>query len=141
VLRVLCLITVFLGASRSVPAQKWTASYAEGKCFKIDIRDKELLKSPAWEPDSPNPPLAARKAIEVATEQQRKLVKDSKDHKWEFVAADLTPDPKVDRWYWTVIFQAFAKAGQRTDDSDELRLIILMDGRVLKPNVRAYRRR
>ena len=92
----------------------------------------------SWKSDAPNPPLSARKAIDLATEQQKTLVKDSKGHKWEFVTADLTPDTAVDRWYWEVTFMAYVKPGKPTLREENLIVIVLMDGRVLKPAVRPF---
>ena len=130
------VITVLVGLPAPLSAGMALASYAEGKSFYVEIHDEDLLKSPAWKADTKDPPISARKAIALAMEQQKKLVKNSKDHKWELQTANLTPDTSVDRWYWEVRFTAYVQPGKPT--AEFLRVIILMDGRVLKPVVRPY---
>jgi hypothetical protein len=137
-LRYFTFVIVLVSLPTPLSASKGLASYAEGKSFVVGIEDEDLLKSPAWKSDAQNPPLSARKAIELATEQQKALVKDSKGHKWEFVTADLTPDTSVDRWYWEVTFTAHVRPGGTPPGFESLRVIVLMDGRVLKPVIKPY---
>jgi hypothetical protein len=125
---------------RAVPllAGKGLASYAEGKQFFTAVKDEDLQATPKWEATDDNPPLSAHRAINLATAMKNLLVKDSENHKWEFEAADLHFDKYVDRWYWEVTFWALSKRGQLPQHWAELQLVVLMDGKVIRPDVKPY---
>jgi len=139
-LRFVLIIVALLGLPAPLVASKGLCSYAEGKQFYVGISNEDLLKTPAWKDHEENPPLSARKAINLATELQKTFVKDSKGHKWEFVTADLYPDSNVDRWYWEVTFMAYVRPREPTLRKENLIVIVLMDVKVLKPEVRPYPR-
>jgi len=137
-LRFVVAAIAVVGLPAPLAASKGLASYAEGKSFYVEISDEDLLKSPPWKSDAENPPISARRAIDLATQQQKMLVKDSKGRKWRFVTADLYPDSSVDRWYWEVTF-AIDTRPEDLSPQENLRVVVLMDGKVLKPVVRPYR--
>jgi hypothetical protein len=109
-------------------------SHAEGKFF-MSIPGEGLGTSPVWNPAAEDPPLSARRAINLATAMKNTLVKDSTDHKWEFVALDLVPNDSLGRWCWEATFWSYKRPDQRTDDWADLRLFVLMDGKVDRPAV------
>ncbi len=110
------------------------SSYAFSKRYDVTISGDALEKSPAWKDDAENPPLSARKAIKLANEMKDSLVKDSKDFKWTLQSASLEPAGDG-KWYWLVHYDAVFQ-GSSTGIPNRLRLVILMDGTVIKPVVR-----
>jgi hypothetical protein len=110
------------------------ASYAFSKQYIVTISDEALEKSPTWKDDADNPPVSARKAIELANETKDALVKDSKQFKWRLGSASLRPAGKG-KWYWLVYYEALFQ-GVSTGFPHHLRLVVLMDGKVIKPEVR-----
>ena len=101
--------------------------------YHVVIREADIKKTPGWKADAENPPVSARKSIALATRLRKSLLPDSKKYKWRLVSAELNPYWLPERWYWVVEFE-----GNRTDVSNEtglapqLRVVILMDGTVLK---------
>lgn len=109
-------------------------SYAFGKQYTFAVTKAQLLKSPAWK-DGNNPPLSARKAIELATKLREKLVKDDDQYQWSFKEAALHK-MAWDRWTWEVLFEARVKEGGSTGIPPYLNIMILMDGTVVEPTIK-----
>jgi hypothetical protein len=120
-----------LGFDRSV------GSYAFSKQYWVTIPREALDKSPSWNDDADNPPLSARKAIKLATQMKDSLVKDSKDFKWVLSTASLEPVGD-DKWFWLINFEAQFQGGLLDGHPHFLRLVVLMDGTVIKPQVKNY---
>ncbi len=114
------------------------ASYADSKQFKVKVTREALEKSPAWKDDAENPPLSARKAIKLANETKESLVKDSEQYVWKLRSVSLEPAGEG-RWYWLVNYEAHVRRGGSTGIPPNLRLVVLMDGKVIKPEVKDYR--
>jgi hypothetical protein len=108
-------------------------SHAEGKRFMSWPEEKELVATPEWKSDMQNPPLSARRAINLATAMKNTVVKDAKDHNWEFVALDLVPNTYANRWSWEATFWAYKRPGHRANDGADLRLFVFMNGKVDRP--------
>jgi hypothetical protein len=118
-----------------VRAELTICSYAFSKQYAVRVPDEALEKSPSWKDDAENPPLSAKKAIKLATEMKDSLVKDSKNYKWTLTSARLEP-AGGGKWYWLIYYEAQFPIG--TGIPDHLRLVVLMDGKVIKPEVRKY---
>jgi hypothetical protein len=113
-------------------------SYAFSKQYTVTITDEALKQAPSWKDDAENPPLSARKAIKLADDTKDSLVKDSKDYKWVLRSAslELVPD-SGGKWFWLVNYEAeFQRGGSGVPFG--LRLAVLMDGKVVKPEVKEY---
>jgi hypothetical protein len=123
---------VFLASAAHAEFIFW--SYAFAKQYKVTISEEALKKSPAWQSDAENPPLSARKAIKLANEMKDSLVQDSKGYKWELQSASLEPADD-DKWYWLINYEAH-KPGLSNRRPDNLRVAVLMDGTVVKPEVK-----
>jgi hypothetical protein len=121
-------------------AGKGMASYADGKCFYIGIRNEDLIKTPAWARDAGNPPVSAKKAIAIADATRRSLVNDGKGYKWEVVDARLYQDTVVERWYWQVEFKPDVNQVEPSGVDSNLVLVVLMDGTILKPAISKWKR-
>jgi hypothetical protein len=115
-----------------VHASPTFVSYAFGKQYAVTISREALENSPAWKDDVDNPPLSARKAIKLAEELKNALVKDSKEYKWKLVSAELHPG---DKWFWLINYEAKFQLGDSSGIPNNLRLVVLMDGTVIKPEV------
>lgn len=112
-------------------------SYAFSKQYSVSITREALEKSPTWKDDVENPPLSARKAIALANELKDSLVKDSDDFKWTLQSASLQPAGDG-KWYWLLHYDAIFR-GASTGIPNHLRLVVLMDGTVIKPGIRDHR--
>jgi hypothetical protein len=139
------VVMVFFVASVHAQTYYSYGSYGHtpAKQYVVTISVAALEKSPAWRDDAENPPLSARKAIKLANEMKDRVVKDSDDHKWTFKDAAL--HPAVDgKWYWLVYYefeQQQPSNGVIIGSSGHpafLRLVVLMDGTVIKPVVRDF---
>jgi hypothetical protein len=121
-----------VGALRADTTLIEHASYAFSKQYIVSITSETLEKSPTWKEDDENPPLPARKAIRLANKMKDSLVKDSKDYKWKLQSASLQPSD-AGKWYWLVHYDAEFQGAGSTGVPDHLRLVVLMDGTVVKP--------
>jgi len=108
-------------------------SYAFKKQYICKITGSHLAKSPKWSDDAENPPLAAKKAIDLATKMKDSLVKDGKQYKWELDSLELRQTP-FSRWLWVAKYQARFQ-GMSTGIPHELDIVVMMDGTVIKPEV------
>jgi hypothetical protein len=103
--------------------------------YQIYVNDEDLVKAPEWKADAANPPLSARKAIQLASQAKETLVKDSPTYKWEFAKAALRLDPKAPRWYWLIQFARRPRNGDADEDAPTRLIGVLMNGTVLKPTL------
>jgi hypothetical protein len=101
----------------------------------VRITSEALRKSPSWKLDTPNPPLSAKGAIDLANTLKSSLVSDTEDYKWELKSASLTLD-NSGKWYWLVYYEATRpEKGFIRGMSPHLMLVVLMDGTVIKPEI------
>lgn len=118
--------------------QKWDLS--------VDLGEDDLRESPAWPPETANPPCSARKAIATARaglplsnlpeEYQGEPIA------WKLASATLAfarlPNDEAEiRWYWIVEFER--KINGR--ETQTLPLVVLMDGKLITPTFSPYTER
>ena len=127
---------IFLLAPAYVCADISYSSYAFGKRYEVTFTFEALDKTPKWGEDDENPPLSARKALKAANKMKDSLVKDAKGFKWRLVSLDLTP-ADGERWYWIAHYKALTQKG--TGRPPSLKLVVLMDGRAVKPVISDHR--
>ena len=110
-------------------------SYAHGKQIVVTVPEDV---GPKWKANDYNPPLSARQAIELAISKRESIINERKNHRWEFQHAMLCPaDGKAGYWYWLVVFyEEFA--GASSGVPPDLRLVVLMDGTVVEPEINDY---
>jgi hypothetical protein len=109
----------------------FTVEYG-GKKYEFRISDEELEKTPAWATGEENPPLSARRAIEVGSRQIATLLPNGKD--WRFYAVILRPIEN--RWIYLVEFLEPLRgnaAGQQV--SAGFQVVVLMNGSAVVPQV------
>ncbi|MEN6452464.1 MAG: hypothetical protein ABFC96_18400 [Thermoguttaceae bacterium] len=124
-------------------AERYTYLGDKQAVLRLDLN---AIRRHQWSAELPNPPVAARKAIEKATaafkqmRQKDELLKDRGDGSWEIESVNLTPlDPGNDNrenkdcWYWLVRYELFGSIGGQPP---QLEIAILMDGTVVRPAVR-----
>jgi hypothetical protein len=114
------------------------ASGAFGKVYWVTVTRAALEKAPVWKDDADNPPLPARKAMQLADRLKGKLVKDDRQFTWKRESVALEEGAEG-RWYWLVTYRAQFN-GIQMGPAGNLRLAVLMDGTVIEPTVRNERR-
>ena len=109
----------------------YTVNYA-GKKYEFRITDEDLQKTPAWPPGQENPPLSARRAMEIAAKQMATLLPNGKD--WQLEAITLR---RVDnRWIYVVQFLEPPRAdGPDRQVSSGFQVVVLMNGVPVVPRV------
>jgi hypothetical protein len=133
------VMIVFLAQTARAGTEYW--SYAVNKIYVVTVTRGALKKSPTWTPDAENSPLSAGRAIKLANEMKDSLVKDSNGYKWKLRDVSLSPDDyEGGKWFWVISYEAsFHKEGFIVYSSGTqpfLRLVVLMDGTVIKPTRR-----
>jgi hypothetical protein len=134
------LIALSLFASAEVLAQEqpcgsqsmMTISKADGSKLGLFISPAQISNSPAWTPESGEPPLPLSKAVHLATEWAKREYKrfDGVQARAVNLGTYGCPTPK-DRWYYTIHFSPIM---------DTVSLLVpgyfvavLMDGTVIGP--------
>lgn len=109
-------------------------SHAFGKAYYSEISRDALNKSPAWNTEDENPPLSARKAINLSDARFKKLVKDTEDYKWRREeAAVVFLGSKF--CYWKITYEAWVTRGGSSGPPITIELFVLMDGTFIEPEV------
>jgi hypothetical protein len=109
----------------------FTVEYG-GKKYEFRISDEDLQKTPAWAPAAENPPLSARRAIDVARKQLATLIPNGKD--WRLYAVMMRPIE--DRWIYLVEFlEPLRGDGGGQQVSAGFQLVVLMNGVAVTPRV------
>lgn len=117
-------------------------SVADGKAFTTVVADQAVAKTPAWQPSEDNPPLSGREALKLATRMKDKLVRDEHGFRWELESLSIIAPPsskKVQgKFYWlTKYVNVPHEAGAALGGiQEEILIVVLMDGTVLRPDVR-----
>lgn len=121
-------------------------SYFFGKQGVLRLNDDVILQTPKWTWNTPNPPVSAKSAIEKGSVIKKELLKDNHDWFWGLASVALTPfnpenpgDEKTPScWYWLITYEAFPTGGM-TGPSSQFQVAVLMDGTVVRPDIRDYR--
>lgn len=99
------------------------------KKYELKVSEQAIAKS-KWDDDAENPPISAKKALQLAEKTKNLLAEDRAGFKWKL--GGLTLSPSDDTWYWTVVYRA------RRDDDEfsgfhSIMVVVLMDGTVIAP--------
>ncbi len=124
---VLLLITALFAVQAETT---FTVEYA-GKKYEFRISEADLQRTPAWAPGQENPPLSARRAIDVATKELATLLPNGND--WRLYAVTLRPIEN--RWIYLVEFLEPARPGAQQQVSSGFQVVVLMDGIAVMPRV------
>jgi hypothetical protein len=107
--------------------------YAFDKQYKLTVTPEILRKTPAWTRDTDNPPVNAKRALDLAGKSKARLVKDAEEYAWKMTSASLVP-ARGDRWYWLVEYTAVFK-GSFSGIRPYVLFVVLMDGTVVEPEL------
>jgi hypothetical protein len=103
---------------------------ALNKKYQLKVTSQEVENS-TWDHEAEeNPPLSAGKAIKLADEARKSVVKDRDDIKWKRGSLGLT-SAGDGKWVWLVGYQPYS--GKYPEGDSSIAIVILMDGTVLKP--------
>jgi hypothetical protein len=104
-------------------------------CLTGDVLRDTIRKSPAWDQETESPPVSPKKAIKLAEKMRKSVLKAPDD--WEWHTMDLHLFLLGDDCVWHVTFQAMPieREAGLISPHEEITLIVLMDGTVIKPVV------
>jgi hypothetical protein len=133
--RPLCAVGLLIGATRlSIAGQ--VDDRDSLKSYYSPVTDAALMKTPAWNAKvDENPPVSARRAIELAVAVKNRLVKDVGDWKWGYhrVRLEYKDIPSVGRrWYWRINFEAWFD-GMPPEVAPRVDVVVLMNGTTIEP--------
>src|SRR5262245_13285570 len=132
-LRYLSSLIVLSLIASNLPAQSYF-SYVPERRFEFEVSKDALKKSPPWDDHKENPPVSARRAIELAVKLKNSLVKDTEGFKWELKNASLVPVRDA-KWIWLVTFELLPVQANLEGQAFTLRVPVLMDGSAVTPKV------
>ena len=115
-------------------------TYHFGKRAALTLDHHKIRAAPKWDLQSANPPVSAKRAIELANSVKARLLKDDDDWFWQLESASLRPlDPanpdneqNNNCWYWLITYEAFPTGGS-TGPPPQLEVAVLMDGTLVSP--------
>ena len=118
--------------------QRMVASFSsydfrQGKRYKFDVYQKDLTLAPPWKTEEAFPPLSPRRAEMSARGQLKELV--TEPDRWSRGAIALHQLSGGDRWIYVVHFSGFQPPGVIDGAVPQMRIVVLMDGNVIKPTV------
>ena len=110
-------------------------SYHEGKQYESKVTIETLESSPVWADGQENPPLPARRAVELASAQLSKIVPDGS--KWGLQRILL--QPVGSKWVYVVEFLEPPPADNLSPDGrrDTFSVVVLMSGEAVEPTLMA----
>jgi hypothetical protein len=96
--------------------------------YTVTVTREALDASPSWWAEQDNPPLSARRALQLATEKATQVVGERPGRLWKLESVELIPAGNF-KWFW--LFRYVADTGCCTGIPCSLTLAVLMDGRVV----------
>ena len=123
------LLTALLAAPQLETA--FTVQYG-GKTYDFRVTDAELQKTPAWPPTQENPPLSARRAIDIASKQLAALLPNAKDWKLQEVRLQAIDN----RWVYLVGFVEPLRPNVPDQVTRGFQIVVLMNGVAVMPQVK-----
>ena len=106
---------------------------ANGRSYAFTASKSALAKTPVWDRQSEHPPLSPRRAEEIARRQLREFVPNGND--WLLQGVTLSPVGDDLHWVYTVTFMPPLPENVAQTGGDEMQLLVLLDGSVVKPEV------
>ena len=104
-----------------------------GKDYDFCAPVKAIDQTPSWSEDEDFPPLSPRGAIRSAKGELSELVTDAEN--WTLREIELRGDPTKDKWIYIVSFGGPGTPTGGGADGAEFRIMVLMDGKAVKPDV------
>jgi hypothetical protein len=107
--------------------------FRQGKRYDFDVYQNDLAQTPPWRAEDEYPPLSPRRAEMSARAQLKELV--TEPERWNRGAIALHQLSGGDRWIYVVHFSGFHPPGVHDGAVPQMRLVVLMNGHVIKPRV------
>jgi hypothetical protein len=125
-MRLFLLCWAVFGARTTVLCQVVAEFHTEhsGVHYTTRLTLDQLASGPEWRREDPNPPLAARRAMAVASIHLKQLFDNA--HEWKLTAVTL--EPVRDRWLYVVSFEAPPPAGCMDCLALPFTMVVTMDG-------------
>jgi hypothetical protein len=128
---VFCVFLSLVPLVRASEPASWTRNsfiYVRGKTLEFVVTSERVAKTPIWEPGADSPPLAARKADNLALAEFRKLNLEDKN----FVRDRITLEDTGDGLHWIYVV-GFKYMGITAGFRYPVEMFVLMDGTVVEP--------
>ena len=137
-MRFSALAILLCGASRMLGDEPYTTSLgftgaADGRSLSFQVTSEVASKTPAWPPESENPPLSPRRAQEIARKGMQELVADPKA--WRLDEIRLVDMGDHLHWIYVVHFMRVSGNDPARLSPDYLDTVVLMDGTFVKPTL------
>lgn len=110
--------------------------FSQGKRYDFEVYEDDLALTPSWRADEEFPPLSPRKAEASARGQLKKLIEQSE--RWTRGGIALEQMSGGDKWVYIVYFSGFHPPGVIDGMVPQMRLVVLMNGRVIEPRISPY---
>ena len=123
----LCLITVLLAGQLETT---FSVEYGGNK-YDFRITEEDLKATPGWPAGQDNPPLSARRAIDIASKYLATLLPNGKD--WRLYQVTLRPIDS--HWIYVVEFLEPLRADAAGQLSSGFQVVVLMNGVAVAPQV------
>ena len=120
----LALTISFLGGSAMSQQVAEFSSYHSGNRYDFRLTHKQLLNTPAWLEDDPNPPLSPRTAQSAALSYLRTLFDNATA--WRLEEIKLVP--LIERWVYVVSFTPPPPPNVSDYGSTPFSIVVTMDG-------------
>ena len=122
-----------IATSAAVFAELTLYSYpVDGWQYAHRITEDAIAKSPRWCKSADNPPLSARKALQLADAHTDKTIKPNDKLRRELQSLSLIP--VGERWAWRATYNWFPKVGGFGGEPHNFIVVVLMDGSVIVPS-------
>ena len=127
------IIGVLCGTAMSQQAAEFS-SYYSGHRYDFRLTNKQLLNTPAWLEDEPNPPLSPRTAHSATLSYLRTLFDDAPA--WRVEEIKLVP--LVERWVYVVSYTPPPR-NCRDCVATPFSIVVTMDGNVVTAEVSPWK--
>ena len=117
------MIGALCGTALSQQAAEFS-SYYSGNRYDFRLTHKQLLNTPAWLEDEPNPPLSPRMAQSAAMNYLRTLFDNATA--WRLEEIKLVP--LIERWVYVVSFTPPPPPNVADHMSTPFSIVVTMDG-------------
>ena len=108
----------------------------DGYRYISSVAPTVIEATPSWTSEMPNPPLSARKALQIAKAFFPKLVDTPRE--WEFDSLSLRRDSD-DKWYYLVTFADAQHWGNLP--LDRIKVVVLMNEKVVISKIGSFKKR